>query len=212
LIFILRTALTLLSLIKATIKYSAFFIGIIWNLPENTFWLLWWFICTATFWFVRNNGVHLTNDITTTLLFVKDLATFNKKQGDRTLWQLFVDPGFYDDETIIESPVYPHLGIPAERTVIRSNSHMFQTSRRRRRLINKSKRPLPIINSSLMVLTQCINVDGASTPLSKGFDHAGMDMEVAKAWRSAREKAWDFVHYFVVVPYNYLAPRVKKPP
>jgi hypothetical protein len=25
-------------------------------------------------------------------------------------------------------------------------------------------------------------------------------------------KAWDFVHYCVVVPYNYLAPRVKKPP
>ena len=124
--------------------------------------------------------MHLTNDITTTLLFVKDLATFNKKRGDRTLWHIFVDPGFYDAVTIIELPAYPHLGIPADRTVIRTNSHMFQTSRCRR-LINKGKRPLPIINSSLMVLTQCINVDGASTPLSKGFDHAGIDMEVEKA-------------------------------
>jgi hypothetical protein len=63
-----------------------------------------------------------------------------------------------------------------------------------------------------MDLTQCVNVDGASTPLSNGLDKAGLDMEVEKAWCSAREKEWDFVHYFVVVPYNYLAPRVKKPP
>jgi hypothetical protein len=187
LIFILRTALTLLSLLKTTINYSAPIRDIIWNLPENTFWLLWWFIGSATLWFVKNIGLQITNDIATTLLFLKDLAIFNEKRGDRTLWQIFSDPGFYDDVTIIQSPAYPHLGIQAERTVIRTNSHMFQTTRRCRRLINKGKRPLPIIKSNLMVLTQCINVDGASTPLSKGLDRAGFDMDVDKAWRSARE-------------------------
>jgi hypothetical protein len=102
LIFILRAALTLLSLINTTIKYSAPFSDIIWNLPENTFWLLWWFMGTATLSFVRKFGVHLVNDITTTLFFGKDLVTFNEKGGDRTLWQLFTDPGFYvyDNMTI----------------------------------------------------------------------------------------------------------------
>jgi hypothetical protein len=96
--------ITFPSLIKTTIKYLALFSDIIWNLPESTFWLLWWFIGTATLWFLRNIGVHITNNITTTLFFGKDLATFNEKRGDCTLWQIFADPGFYEDVTIIKLP------------------------------------------------------------------------------------------------------------
>ena len=155
LIFVLRLALTFLSLLKYTYKRSSDIGDVIWwaqsSLPYETFHCVLWLLGSVMLWWTRSVLIPVTRDMTSIVCFVESLC---KDPDGRTLYQIFSDPRCSNDS---------YHGLKAQPKMKKRS--LVRTVQR------TGRRPMLTSRRSQLILSHNIIVDGANCNRSNMANH-----------------------------------------